>query len=270
MDSSIREKALAYFRQLKEKEGRAVFLEKGFAGLSIQGDIPDEKSNNPEPKPEFKEIANIRPQTEQSELITGKDNVAAEWRESSSLNQLYDNIHKCTSCPLGLTRTNFVFGVGNPKADILVIGEAPGADEDAKGEPFVGRAGQLLNKILEAIGFRREDVYIANIIKCRPPGNRRPEKSESDECEPYLIKQIELIKPAFILALGLTAVDTLLKKRHRMSDMRGKMLDYHSAKMLVTYHPAALLRNPNWKKPAWEDVKLLRRLYDEYLQNSRH
>jgi len=164
---------------------------------------------------------------------------------------------------LGKTRTKFVFGVGNPNADIMVIGEAPGADEDAKGEPFVGRAGQLLTKILQATNFEREEVFIANILKCRPPDNRTPIPSEVEQCEPYLLKQIELIKPKFILAVGLTAANTLLKQKFKMADIRGKVFDYHGVNMLVTYHPAALLRNPEWKKYTWEDVQLLRRLYDE-------
>ncbi len=167
-------------------------------------------------------------------------------------------------CRLGDTRNSFVFGSGNPNADILIIGEAPGADEDSQGLPFVGAAGKLLTKILEAIELSRDEVYIANIIKCRPPENRRPEKDEIAQCEPYLQKQIELIKPAFILALGLTAVNTLFKKNHQMQDIRGKVMNYHGVSLLATYHPAALLRNPNWKKPAWEDVQLLRSMYDEW------
>jgi DNA polymerase len=187
------------------------------------------------------------------------------WRDSESLDELYDKIHDCIKCPLGPLRKNFVFGTGNPNADVMVIGEAPGADEDAQGKPFVGRAGQLLTKILQAINLERDDVFIANIVKCRPPENRRPLPNEIDACEPYLMKQIELIKPAFILALGLTAADTLLKQKHTMGDVRGKLFDYHGTKLLVTYHPAALLRNPQWRAPVWEDVKMLRRLYDEFL-----
>ncbi len=186
-----------------------------------------------------------------------------QWQMAPTLDVLYEQIHTCTKCRLAETRTKFVFGVGNPDADILVIGEAPGADEDAQGEPFVGRAGQLLNKILEAIDLKREDVYIANIIKCRPPGNRRPEADETAHCEPYLYKQIDLIKPKFILALGLTAVETLLKAKFKMGDIRGKQLSFRGVPMITTYHPAALLRNPEWKRAAWEDIKTLRRLYDE-------
>jgi DNA polymerase len=186
------------------------------------------------------------------------------WQSADTLPILHDHIYTCVECRLGVTRNSFVFGSGNPNADILIIGEAPGADEDAQGLPFVGAAGKLLTKILEAINLSRDEVYIANIIKCRPPENRRPEKDEIAQCEPYLQKQIEIIKPAFILALGLTAVNTLFKKNHQMQDIRGKVMNYHGVSLLATYHPAALLRNPNWKKPAWEDVQLLRSMYDEW------
>ena len=190
-----------------------------------------------------------------------------EWQEAKSLTELNQKICNCQRCPLGQTRTNFVFGKGNPNADIIIIGEAPGADEDAQGEPFVGRAGQLLTKILNAINLTREEVFICNILKCRPPNNRKPEVTETEICEQYLIKQIELIKPKFILTLGLTAVETLLKKKFKMGEVRGSIMSYNDIKMLVTYHPAALLRNPNWKTYVWEDVKLLRKLYDEYLES---
>jgi len=193
-----------------------------------------------------------------------KMSINPEWKLSESLPVLHEGIHTCMECRLGSTRNSFVFGSGNPNADIMIIGEAPGADEDAQGLPFVGAAGKLLTKILEAIELSRDEVYIANIIKCRPPENRRPEKDEIAQCEPYLQKQIELIKPAFILALGLTAVNTLFKKTHQMQDIRGKLMNYHGVSLLPTYHPAALLRNPNWKKPAWEDVQLLRSMYDEW------
>jgi uracil-DNA glycosylase len=200
-----------------------------------------------------------------SKQTNKKNTVPETWNTAPTLDALRNDIHTCLNCALGATRTNFVFGVGNPNADILVIGEAPGADEDATGEPFVGRAGQLLTKILEAINLKREEVYIANIIKCRPPGNRRPEADEVLECEPYLYKQIELLQPKFILALGLTAVDTLLKTKHTMSAIRGKEIMFRGIPMIATYHPAALMRNPEWKRAAWEDVQYLRRLYDASL-----
>ncbi len=195
---------------------------------------------------------------------TEQNSEQAAWQTAPNLSTLYEQIHTCMKCKLGATRTNFVFGVGNPNADIMIIGEAPGADEDAQGEPFVGRAGQLLTKILEAIGLRREEVYIANILKCRPPDNRRPEADEVAACEPYLHKQIDLVQPKFILAVGLTAVNTLFKANFKMGDIRGKQLSFRGIPTIITYHPAALLRNPEWKKFTWEDVKLLRRLYDEH------
>ena len=185
------------------------------------------------------------------------------WVSSQSLEDLNNQICGCLKCPLGKTRINFVFGVGNPNADIVVVGEAPGADEDAQGEPFVGRAGQLLNKILEAIRFKREDVYICNILKCRPPNNRDPLPEEIELCEPHLWKQLELIKPKMILCLGRIAGQALLKTNDTLTSLRGRFHDYRGIKLMVTYHPAALLRNPNWKKPAWEDVQLFRKTYDE-------
>jgi len=185
------------------------------------------------------------------------------WVSATTLDDLNGQICQCLKCSLGKTRTNFVFGVGNPQADVVVIGEAPGADEDEQGEPFVGRAGQLLNKILEAIRFKREEVYICNILKCRPPNNRDPLPEEIELCEPYLWKQMEIIKPKMILCLGRIAGQALLKTNDSLSALRGKFFDYRGIKLMVTYHPAALLRNPNWKKPAWEDVQLFRKTYDE-------
>jgi uracil-DNA glycosylase family 4 len=185
------------------------------------------------------------------------------WSSTTTLEELDESINTCAKCPLGTTRTKFVFGVGNPHATLMLIGEAPGADEDAQGEPFVGRAGQLLNKILEAIHFRREDVYICNILKCRPPNNRKPLPEEAEHCIPYLRKQVELIQPKLILCLGLTAAENLLGTRESLTQLRGRVLSYEGIPMMVTYHPAALLRNPNWKRPAWDDVQAVRKLHDE-------
>jgi uracil-DNA glycosylase family 4 len=185
------------------------------------------------------------------------------WEDTRTLDELYGMIHDCSKCDLWQTRTNFVFGTGNPHATLMLIGEAPGADEDAQGEPFVGRAGQLLNKILEAIHFKREDVYIANILKCRPPNNRKPLPEEVGDCLPYLRKQIELIKPKLILCLGLTAAENLLGTTEGLGRLRGRVLDYEGTPVMITYHPAALLRNPAWKRPTWEDVQAARKLHDE-------
>jgi DNA polymerase len=185
------------------------------------------------------------------------------WKKASTLNELESLINNCKKCPLYEGRTNFVFGAGNPNAEVMCIGEGPGAEEDKQGKPFVGRAGQLLTDILKAINFSRDEVYIANVLKSRPPGNRTPLPQEMDLCLPYLIKQIDLIKPKLILCLGLTAAQGLLKRKESMGNLRGKLFDFHNAKVMVTYHPAALLRNPNLKKDCWEDVKKFRKLYDE-------
>lgn len=186
------------------------------------------------------------------------------WAQAKTLEELKKLTSNCTKCPLHETRKNYVFGVGNPQAHVMVIGEAPGADEDAKGEPFVGRAGQLLDKMIAAIGFPREEVFIANILKSRPPGNRDPQPAEVEACEPYLWKQIELIRPKMILCMGRIAGTNLLKNGiDTLAKLRGNVYDYMGAKVMVTYHPAALLRNPNWKSPAWEDLQKFRHLYDE-------
>jgi uracil-DNA glycosylase family 4 len=170
-------------------------------------------------------------------------------------------IGECTRCKLHAQgRTQIVFGVGNPEADLMFVGEAPGADEDAKGIPFVGRAGQLLTKIIEAIGLSRDAVYIANVIKCRPPGNRNPEPDEVATCEPFLFRQIDVIKPKVIVALGKFGAQTLLRTLDPISRLRGRVYDYRGAKLVPTFHPAYLLRNPSSKREVWEDMKLVRKL----------
>jgi DNA polymerase len=170
-------------------------------------------------------------------------------------------IGDCTRCKLHTQgRTQIVFGVGNPDADLMFVGEAPGADEDAQGIPFVGRAGQLLTKIIEAIGLTRDDVYIANVIKCRPPGNRNPEPDEVETCEPFLFQQIDFIKPKVIVALGKFGAQTLLRTLDPISRLRGRVYDYRGAKLIPTFHPAYLLRNPSSKREVWEDMKLVKKL----------
>jgi len=169
------------------------------------------------------------------------------------------SIRSCQACALGETRTNFVFGVGDPNADLLLVGEAPGEQEDLKGEPFVGRAGKLLDDILRAIELKRGNgVYIANVLKCRPPNNRDPLPSEVDQCEPILLEQIKKIQPKLIVALGRIAGKTLLKLDVPLKEMREKTHDYNGTPLRVTYHPAALLRNSNFKSPTWEDFKWIR------------
>jgi DNA polymerase len=185
------------------------------------------------------------------------------WMQTANLPDLDSQINTCMKCSLGAARTNFVFGSGNLRAKIMFIGEAPGAEEDAQGIPFVGRAGKLLDKIIEAMGMKREDVYICNILKCRPPGNRDPEPTEMESCTPYLYKQIELIKPRIIVCLGRISAQWLLKTSETLGALRGKVHDFMGARLLVTYHPAALLRNEQWKRPTWDDMKKVLELLKE-------
>jgi DNA polymerase len=177
-----------------------------------------------------------------------------------SLADIAQHVASCTRCPLYSTALNPVPGEGNPDADFMCVGEAPGATEDETGRPFVGAAGQLLTKILAAIGLQREDVYICNVLKHRPPGNRNPMPNEVQACSPYLIRQIELVKPKVILALGTFAAQTLLDTKTPIGKLRGQVHRYHGVPLVVTYHPAALLRNPSWKRPTWEDVQLAHRI----------
>jgi len=172
------------------------------------------------------------------------------------------DIGDCTRCKLhAMGRTQVVFGVGNPDADLMFVGEAPGADEDVQGIPFVGRAGQLLTDIIEkGLQIPRKDVYIANVIKCRPPGNRNPEPDEVATCEPFLFQQIDIIKPKVIVALGKFGAQTLLRTLDPISRLRGRVYDYRGAKLIPTFHPAYLLRNPSSKREVWEDMKLVREL----------
>ena len=183
----------------------------------------------------------------------------------NNLDEFHRLICECQKCPLGKTRNNFVFGVGNPQADIVFIGEAPGEKEDLLGIPFVGRAGKLLDKILSAIKLSRDDIYICNVLKCRPPNNRNPLPIEVEKCEPYLINQLKIINPKLIVSLGRVSACTLLKTNKSLKDLRNQQFKYADIDLLVTYHPAALLRNPNYKKPAWEDFKFIR---DKYLLQS--
>lgn len=174
-----------------------------------------------------------------------------------ALRAIREDIGDCTRCILHKGRTNLVFGVGNPNADLMFVGEGPGADEDAQGEPFVGRAGQLLNNMIAAMGLRRQDVYIANVVKCRPPGNRTPEREECDTCSPFLLRQIQVINPKVIVALGAVAAKTLLSVNDSMANLRGRFYDFRGIKLAVTYHPAFLLRDPRQKKEAWKDLQMV-------------
>jgi DNA polymerase len=184
----------------------------------------------------------------------------------AALKLIREDLGDCTRCKLHRGRTNLVFGVGNARADLMFVGEGPGADEDAQGEPFVGRAGQLLNNMIKAMGLRREDVYIANIVKCRPPGNRTPEPDECETCSPFLMRQISAIKPKVIVALGATAAKNLLAMSSSLGELRGQWYDFKptgsdaswpGARLAVTYHPAYLLRDPRQKSEAWKDLQMV-------------
>ena len=242
MSNSVRSEVIKALKDQKEIFGDELFI----SGL-FQEKIMTEKIS-------------IKKAKDEPELFS---DVRENWETSQNLEDLDKLICNCTKCDLNKERNKFVFGVGNPKADVMLIGEGPGAEEDKQGEPFVGRAGQLLNDILKAINFTRQEVYIANVVKCRPPGNRTPLPEEMESCMPYLSKQIDLIKPKLILCLGLVAAGALLKKKDSLGKMRGKIFEFNNVKVMVTYHPAALLRNPNFKRDCWEDVKAFRKLYDE-------
>src|SRR6266403_5348753 len=175
-----------------------------------------------------------------------------------ALKIIREDLGDCTRCVLHKQgRKQIVFGVGNPKAELMFVGEGPGADEDQQGEPFVGRAGQLLNNMIKAMGLRREDVYIANIVKCRPPGNRQPERDECETCSPFLMRQVATVKPKVIVALGAVAAKTLLAINAPMAELRGRWFDFRGTKLAVTYHPAFLLRDPRQKKEAWKDLQMV-------------
>ena len=184
--------------------------------------------------------------------------------EAEALTAIRDDIGDCTRCKLhALGRQQIVYGVGNANADLMFVGEAPGADEDIQGIPFVGRAGQLLTKIIEAIGLKRDDVYIANVIKCRPPGNRNPDPDEVEACEGFLFRQIDSIRPKVIVALGTFAAKALLKTQDPISRLRGRVYEYRGARLVPTFHPAFLLRSPERKRDVWEDMKKVRALLQE-------
>lgn len=213
-----------------------------------------------------KDIRNYFKQQEElftDEFFFDKEVLVGDGEIKISLEELEEEVKQCKKCELWKTRTNAVFGAGNPEADLLFIGEAPGHNEDLQGEPFVGRAGKLLDKILLAVNTVREDVFIANILKCRPPGNRSPHSDEIENCEPYLLTQIQIIKPKLIICLGLIAAKTLLRVEYNLHQMRGRIYNYHGFDLMVTYHPAALLRNPNLKRFAWEDFQKIQKLYLE-------
>lgn len=181
-----------------------------------------------------------------------------ESRTKQTLEEIRNELGECTRCKLHEGRNNIVFGDGNPNARLVFVGEGPGRDEDIQGKPFVGRAGMLLTKIITAMGLNRKDVYICNVVKCRPPQNRNPEADEVTACKPFLLKQIRSINPEVIVCLGSVATSLLLQiKNPRMANLRGQFHEYENSKLMITYHPAAVLRNTSLKKPIWEDIKLV-------------
>jgi uracil-DNA glycosylase len=228
---------------------------------------PDEAIlENPAIQPEQRDLMTPRPKAAIAVPVEDVFEAANAKPESGvtdpvqALRLIREDIGDCTRCRLSKQgRKQIVFGVGNPKAELMFIGEAPGADEDQQGEPFVGRAGQLLNNMIKAMGLRREDIYIANIIKCRPPGNRTPERDECETCSPFLMRQIAAIRPKAIVALGAVAAKTLLAINAPMSEFRGRWFDFRGTKLAVTYHPAFLLRDPRQKKETWKDLQMVMR-----------
>ena|ERR1700694_445743 len=209
---------------------------------------------SPEPAP----VSDVPPITSTSmPKDKSPSHTTAPKDKPAALKIIREDIGDCTRCRLHERRTNIVFGVGNVNPEIMFVGEGPGADEDAQGEPFVGRAGQLLNNMITAMGIKREDVYIANVVKCRPPGNRTPEPDECDTCSPFLLRQIEVIQPKVIVALGATAAKTLLAVNDSMGNLRGRWYDFKDSRLAVTYHPSYLLRDPRQKKEAWKDLQMV-------------
>ena len=235
------------------------FAELGVDGFRREGEWRRRQAS------ETREPVETMEPAEPSERVDPTEPVRVFSSQANALSALRVEIGpECSRCKLHtLGRRQVVFGVGNPHADLMFVGEAPGADEDIQGEPFVGRAGQLLTKIIEAIGMKRGDVYIANVIKCRPPQNRNPEPDEVEQCEPFLFRQIDIVKPKVIVALGKFAAQCLLKSTDPITRIRGREYSYRDAILMPTYHPAYLLRNPSAKREVWDDMKRVRAILAE-------
>jgi len=214
----------------------------------------------PQPEPAPVPAAPVAAQAAQLSIldaVSGPLPESAVHDRKQALAVIREDLGECTRCGLHQNRTNIVFGVGNAEAELMFVGEGPGADEDAQSLPFVGRAGQLLNSMIAAMGLAREDVYIANVVKCRPPGNRTPEREECDTCSPFLLRQIAAIQPKVIVALGAVAAKNLLGMNESMAKLRGRWYDFRGTRLAVTYHPAFLLRDPRQKKEAWKDLQMV-------------
>src|SRR5687768_4048675 len=226
---------------------------KYFAEIGVEGVSRDPKWRQRAVHPAEAGHHGLQEDSSQAPVVSGFSRIDSLEAIQTDIGQ---DCRRCKLCSLG--RSQIVFGVGNPKARLMFVGEAPGEEEDKRGEPFVGRAGQLLTKIIEAIGLTRDQVYIANVIKCRPPGNRNPEADEVEQCEPYLFRQIDVIKPRVIVSLGKFAAQSLLKTMDPITRLRGRQFDYRGAALIPTFHPAYLLRNPSAKREVWEDMKKVR------------
>jgi DNA polymerase len=238
--------------------------ELGVAGVSRDPEWTRRKTSSPGANTSVEPSESRAPSAPSEPSEPSEPRVSVFASQADALAAVRADIGDCTRCKLHtLGRRQIVFGVGNPNADLMFVGEAPGADEDVQGIPFVGRAGQLLTKIIEAIDLKRDDVYIANVIKCRPPQNRNPEQDEVDTCEPFLFRQVDIIQPKVIVALGTFAARALLRTLDPISRLRGRVYSYRGAKLIPTFHPAYLLRNPASKRDVWDDMKVVRSLLRE-------
>ena len=252
----LKRELLSMVQSLKSRIQHDTDLGRSTSYLQLRGQVKSEKPSTP-----F-ETSNFLAQKQISACGSweSQDNSRLQQREILTLDKIRNDLGDCQRCALGRVRTNIVFGEGNPEADLVFVGEAPGADEDSEARPFVGRAGQLLNRIISAMGLSRKDVYICNILKCRPPGNRNPKPEEIQTCEPFLIQQLKAINPQVICALGTFAAHTLLKTDTPITILRGRFHTYQGIKLMPTYHPAYLLRNPGAKKQVWDDIQIVMKM----------
>ena len=258
-ENDLINKTIRFLKQQKEMYGE---FSVSVDDQVLETQAPEELATEPQKHEHIEEkvvadtsvsVEEVKPELTEAELIA----------QCSTLEELKALCEKTEALKTDLEGTNLVFGVGNPNADLMIIGEAPGFNEDKQGEPFVGEAGQLMDKIMAAINFKRDDIYIANILKHRPPENRDPKVEERANSLPYLLKQIELVNPKLILCVGRVSGTTLLGKDDSLKNMRSKFHEFNGRELMVTYHPAALLRNKQWKRPTWEDVQKLRERYNE-------
>lgn len=234
------------------------------AGVEVERPMPEVRAAAPvqPPTPPVRQEPEDEMKAKKGKVVVDAEHTNEVIAKARSLKPIAEKVLDCRRCLLYLTANNGVPGEGDPKAQVVIVGEAPGASEDESGLPFVGAAGGLLTKILAAVNLSRDEVFITNVVKHRPPGNRNPTPDEVEACSPYLIRQLELIKPKVIIAFGNFAAQTLLGTKEGIGKLRGTVHTYHGTPLVVTYHPAALLRNPNWKRPTWDDVKLARRVLD--------